>query len=86
MRRPSNEQKHAMLKEGWELQWQAVVEEEPHAGQQQGPVSLSRLKVPGGWLCRTYHHEMSPTPGPGGHRDFSVAVALAFVPEPPPKP
>jgi len=62
--------------EGWGEEWEPVIESPP-GGRRAARVSLWRVKVPGGWLCRTVEIRHFT-----GVTEPVVAVALGFVPDP----
>jgi hypothetical protein len=72
----------SLAAEGWGDDWEPVIESPP-GGRRAARVSLWRVKVPGGWLCRTVEIRHFT-----GVSEPVVAVALGFVPDPrsPPEP
>ena len=72
----TSEQRKVLATEGWGDDWEPVIESPP-GGRRAARVSLWRVRVPGGWLCRTVeirHFQGATEP--------VVAVALGFVPDP----
>ena len=66
----------SLAAEGWGDDWEPVIESPP-GGRRAARVSLWRVKVPGGWLCRTVEIRHFQ-----GGAEPVVAVALGFVPAP----
>jgi len=70
----TSDQRKVLAAEGWGEEWEPVVESLP-GGRRAARVSLWRVKVPGGWLCRTVEIRHFQ-----GVAEPVVAVALGFVP------
>jgi hypothetical protein len=64
----------------WGAAWESIIEESRAPGAARA--TLQRVRVPGGWLCRTFVIEHA-IGGPGRPGQELLSVAMAYVPDPP---
>ncbi|HEY3121342.1 MAG TPA: hypothetical protein VGL15_12005 [Vicinamibacteria bacterium] len=73
----TKEQRAELTAEGWGEEWEPVIES-TGGGRRAPRITLWRVRVPGGWLCRTVEVRSLP-----GRISPALSVALAFIPDPP---